>query len=220
MERRFSGPVLGVVLVGALLVAVSIVARFGGALGIPGADDLTWLAEEPVHYGDDPSGWEREEAAGVSFTVPGDWDAVPEGGLKDGYAASWHSPDGDPLGELSVLDYPGDDTGPYQALIEAASLERGEELDLPLGTNDGCQEYDLPEAYAAGLCAYPASYTDPGTGEGIAVNGTYYVLQTEQGTAPVLVRLLRADDFDADDAMALLNGLRPAPDGWRAWTGD
>ncbi|WP_239647343.1 hypothetical protein [Nocardiopsis baichengensis] len=220
MERRLSKPALVVVLVGALIVAVSIVARFGGALGIPGADDLSWVAQEPVHYEADPSGWERQQAAGISYTVPGDWAAVPEKDLKDGYAASWSAPDGDPLGELSVLDYPGDDIGPYQALLDATSLHRGDELDLPLGTNDGCEEYDLPGVHAAGLCSYPAAYTDPETEESVAVSGTYYVLQVEQESAPVLVRLLRADGFDADDAMALLNGLRPAPDGWRAWIGD
>lgn len=220
MDSRPSKPAVFVLGFAVLLAGVSVVARFGDSLGIPGADGLSWLAQEPVHYAPDPSGWRRAEAAGISYAVPGDWIAVEEGGLKQGYAASWHAPEGEARWELSVLDYPGGDTDAFRVLVDAASAEYGTELDLPLGGNDECREHELVDAYLAGSCAVPAVYLDPETGYRIeAMAGTYFSVQVEQDSAPVIVRLLYSKDVGSDDIATMLNNVRPAPDGWRARLG-
>ncbi|MDA2804398.1 hypothetical protein [Nocardiopsis suaedae] len=194
-----------------LLAAVSGAARSEGPFDIPGADDLSWLTEEPAAFPPDPPGWQRHTAADISYAVPGDWVPVPEGDLKDGYAASWHAPDGGTaIGELSVLDYPDAGTDAYRALVDASSLLRSEKLDLPLAGNEGCWEYDFFDFYLNGACDFPAAYVDPESGRRIhGMTGVYYAVQVERDSAPVIVRVLLVEDSDFT-VPDLLDAVRPA----------
>ncbi|WP_241483032.1 hypothetical protein [Nocardiopsis halophila] len=203
--------VLGLAVV---VAVVSVVARLGGgAVVVPVAHGLSRLEQEPVdtyHFVPDPEGWQRHEAVGISYAVPGDWAPVEESDLKDGYAASWHSPGGrGTTGELSVIDYPDAETDAYRALVEASSLQRSEELDLPLAGNDDCWEYDSADFYLAGSCSFAAAYLDPESGRRIdGMTASYLAVQVERDSAPVLVRVLVVEDTDST-ATDLMDAVRP-----------
>lgn len=205
---RFWVPILA----GAFIVPVSVMARFDEVLDYTGAGELSRLAQEPVdtyHFVPDPEGWQRHEAAGISYAVPGDWAPVEESDLKDGYAASWHSTGRGTTGELSVLDYPDAETDAYRALIDASSLQRSEELDLPLAGNDDCWEYDWAGFSLAGSCSFAAAYLDPESGRRIdGMTAAYLAVQAERDSAPVLVRVLVVEDSDAT-ATDLMDAVRP-----------